>query len=73
MLYPLLHRLERLGHVEASWGTSAEGRRRKVYRLTARGEAVLAEHRAQWDMVGRALQRAWGHHSGQARSALGEA
>ena len=29
MLYPLLHRLERLGHVEASWGASETGRRRK--------------------------------------------
>ena len=28
MLYPLLHRLERLGHVQASWGESPEGRRR---------------------------------------------
>jgi len=25
MLYPLLHRLERLGHVEASWGRSETG------------------------------------------------
>ena len=43
MLYPLLHRLERLGHVEAAWGTSPEGRRRKVYRITPQGEALFAE------------------------------
>src|SRR3712207_9220305 len=27
MLYPVLHRLERLGHVEARWGGSGGGRR----------------------------------------------
>jgi PadR family transcriptional regulator, regulatory protein PadR len=32
MLYPVLHRLERLGHVEARWGTTANGRPRKYYR-----------------------------------------
>src|SRR5690554_7732133 len=34
MLYPLLHRLERLGHVHAEWGVSPEGRRRKYYQIT---------------------------------------
>ena len=29
MLYPLLHRLERNGLVEAFWGLSENGRRRK--------------------------------------------
>jgi DNA-binding PadR family transcriptional regulator len=66
MLYPLLHRLERLGHVEAAWGTSPEGRRRKVYRITARGAATLAEHRAQWDVVGTALSRVWDQRGGHA-------
>ena len=29
MLYPVLHRLERLGHVEARWEVAESGRRRK--------------------------------------------
>ena len=29
MLYPLLHRLERLGYVKAKWGSSETGRRRR--------------------------------------------
>ena len=37
MLYPLLHRLERLGYVTSSWGTSEAGRRRKHYAITATG------------------------------------
>ena len=31
MLYPVLHRLERLGHVEARWARAESGRRRKYY------------------------------------------
>ena len=60
MLYPLLHRLERLGHVEASWGESPEGRKRKYYEITAAGEAALAEHRRQWAAATRTLGGLWG-------------
>ena len=59
MLYPLLHRLERLGHVEATWVDAPTGRRRKHYRLSASGEAAFAEQRRQWDVVSRALHRVW--------------
>jgi hypothetical protein len=37
MLYPVLHRLERLGHVEARWEVAETGRRRKYYRITPGG------------------------------------
>ncbi len=37
MLYPVLHRLERLGHVEARWEVAQSGRRRKYYRITFQG------------------------------------
>lgn len=59
MLYPLLHRLERLGHVEAAWQTSPQGRRRKHYRLTAAGRTALAEHGQQWRVVSDALRQVW--------------
>ena len=45
MLYPLLHRLERLGMVEATWASSPAGRRRKQYRLSPRGQAALEDQR----------------------------
>jgi DNA-binding PadR family transcriptional regulator len=51
MLYPVLHRLERAGYVEATWGKSESGRRRKYYRLTKRGTAELADQRRQWQIV----------------------
>ena len=55
MLYPVLHRLERNGYVEASWGKSETGRRRKYYRLTDEGSDELANQRQQWEVVNSAL------------------
>ncbi len=59
MLYPVLHRLERLGHVEARWEEAESGRRRKYYRITFQGRARLAEERQQWQAVNSALQDIW--------------
>ncbi len=59
MLYPVLHRLERLGHVEARWEIADSGRRRKYYRLTARGRAQLAEEHRQWQAVDATLRGVW--------------
>ena len=59
MLYPLLHRLERLGHVSSSWGTSEVGRRRKHYAITPSGRATLAERQEQWTVVADALRQVW--------------
>ena len=42
MLYPLLHRLHRLGYVTTEWRTPPEGRRRKYYTLTEAGREALA-------------------------------
>lgn len=58
MLYPLLHRLERLGHVEART-TIQGGRRRRYYRITDAGRNVLSEQRRQWEVVSDALHKAW--------------
>ena len=55
MLYPLLHRLQRLGFVTSEWRTPPEGRRRKYYAITADGQSALAEQRRQWATVSRVL------------------
>ena len=47
-LYPALYRLEDRGWLEAEWGSSPEGRRVKVYRLTAKGRRQLEVERGQW-------------------------
>ncbi len=59
MVYPLLHRLERRGLVEAVWGLSETGRRRKYYRLTREGAEHLAGQRRQWQTVDTALRGVW--------------
>ncbi|MBY5161918.1 PadR family transcriptional regulator [Salsipaludibacter albus] len=62
MLYPLLHRLHRLGYVTTEWRVPPEGRRRKYYALTDEGGAALAEHQRQWVTVARTLGEAWRGH-----------
>lgn len=59
MLYPVLHRLGRLGHVEARWEVAESGRRRRYYRITARGRALLEEQRRQWQAVDTTLRGVW--------------
>jgi PadR family transcriptional regulator PadR len=60
MLYPLLHRLHRLGYVTQQWRTPAEGRRRRYYAITDEGHSALAEHKRQWAAVTRVLGDVWG-------------
>lgn len=59
MLYPVLHRLERLGYVEARWESADSGRRRKYYRVTSQGRDRLAEERKQWQTVDATLRGIW--------------
>ena len=59
MLYPVLHRLERQGHVAAKWSASENGRRRKYYRITREGRAQLAAQRQRWQVVDGALRGIW--------------
>ena len=59
MLYPVLHRLERQGHVSAKWSESEIGRKRKYYRITADGRRQLAAQRRQWQAVDGALRGIW--------------
>ena len=67
LLYPLLHRLERLGHVESSWQSVAGERRRKYYSITRGGLAELAEQRRQWDTVVETLKEVWRGSNGDSR------
>lgn len=59
MLYPVLHRLERLGHIEARWQVAESGRRRKYYRITPQGREQLVEERRQWQAVEETLHGIW--------------
>ena len=59
MLYPLLHRLLRLGYVTTEWRTPPRGRRRRYYAITDEGRAAIAEQQRQWVTVTRALGDVW--------------
>ncbi|MDD5040539.1 MAG: helix-turn-helix transcriptional regulator [Patescibacteria group bacterium] len=51
MLYPVLHRLERLGFIAGTWKAAESGRKRKYYRITPRGKSQLGEELKQWQAV----------------------
>jgi PadR family transcriptional regulator PadR len=59
MLYPVLHRLEKEGHILSQWRISEEGRRRKYYRITDSGRDELVREREQWISVHQALSKLW--------------
>lgn len=59
MLYPVLHRLERLGFVKAQWKRAETGRRRKYYRITGDGQVQLDSQRRQWQVVDATLRDIW--------------
>jgi PadR family transcriptional regulator, regulatory protein PadR len=73
MLYPLLHRLLRLGYVTTEWRTPPEGRRRRYYAITDDGRAALAEQQRQWMTVTRTLGGVWRDSGWLPATALGEA
>jgi len=72
MLYPLLHRLSRLGYVTTEWRTPPEGRRRQYYMITDDGRGALADQQRQWVAVTRALNDVWPGSEGPL-AAVGEA
>ncbi len=51
MLYPILHRLEKKGHVSAYRELAENGRQRKYYRITEDGLAELARQRRNWQSM----------------------
>ena len=54
-VYPAIYRLERAGLLASRW-TTAEGRRRRVYRLTLRGRAELDRERKEWKSFANAVE-----------------
>ncbi|NKB87212.1 MAG: PadR family transcriptional regulator [Acidobacteria bacterium] len=47
-LYPALHRLERRGLIEATWGVSENNRKARFYELTPAGKRWVAAESVQW-------------------------
>lgn len=47
-LYPALYRLEERALIEAEWVETPNGRKAKVYSVTAAGRKHLADQRKEW-------------------------
>lgn len=56
-LYPALYRLEHQGLISSEWGTSANGRRAKYYRITTTGRKRLGEETSSWNRLADAVAR----------------
>jgi transcriptional regulator len=56
-LYPALYRLEDKKWIEATWGESPDGRRAKIYRLTAAGKKAFAAERTTWRTFAAAVEQ----------------
>ena len=59
-LYPLLYRLEKRGWIQGRWVEKTGERRRRFYKLTAKGHEVLASQRHGWDAFVEAIRRITG-------------
>lgn len=66
-LYPLLRRLEAQGLLVSEW-REEEKRRKRFYRLSAEGEAMLARLLAEWRRIGASLDKIIGPEAGRGRS-----
>ncbi len=56
-LYPALHRMEEAGWIRARWITKENGRRSRIYELTAAGKKQLDAEESRWQEVISAVNR----------------
>lgn len=58
-VYPALHRLADAGLLASDW-SDVDGRKRRVYALTAKGEAALRAERTEWGRFASGVQAVLG-------------
>lgn len=56
-LYPALHRMEKDGWIRAEWADKENGRRMRLYQVTAAGKKQLTAEEARWHAVSSAINR----------------
>lgn len=54
-LYPVLHRLEDAGHIEATWQAEGRSAPRKYYGITPQGKQRLSLLKNEWDRLATGL------------------
>lgn len=57
-LYPLVRRLESYGLLNSRWSES-EGRRRRYYKISKKGEEMLGVLKQDWDALNSSLSEIW--------------
>ena len=50
-LYPALHRMELAGWIAGTWGTTANNRRARIYRVTRSGRRQLDRETDRWHAI----------------------
>lgn len=56
-LYPALHRMEKRGWLRSEWRVTENGRRARLYSLTAEGRGHLAGEVHRWEGAAWAIER----------------
>ena len=56
-LYPALHRMEETGWIQAEWVTKENGRRARIYHLSAAGKKQLEAEEVRWRLVSSAINQ----------------
>jgi PadR family transcriptional regulator, regulatory protein PadR len=56
-LYPAMHRMEEAGWIHAEWIIKDNGRRARIYELTAAGKKQLDAEESRWEAVTAAVSR----------------
>jgi PadR family transcriptional regulator PadR len=56
-LYPALHRMEEAGWIRAEWVVKENGKRARIYQLTAAGKKQQAVVETRWMTVSLAINR----------------
>lgn len=56
-LYPALHRMEEADLIRAEWVIKENGKRTRIYELTASGRKQLAAEETRWQAVTSAVNR----------------
>lgn len=59
-VYPALHRLEKNGLISGSWQKQSNGRRRKIYSLTAKGRKELSRQAREWESYSQTVAKVLG-------------
>jgi PadR family transcriptional regulator len=59
-IYPALHKMEKAGHISGAWKQTPNGRKRRVYSITAAGKKVLSEQADEWSVYSTTVDKILG-------------